>query len=108
MEKLNCWDIKKCGREQGGKKASRLGVCPAAISTALNGVNGGTNAGRSCWSIEGTSCCAKTDGTYSSKLEICAGCEVFLIITAEEGLNYIELFNENSMAHAHLLKPQKA
>jgi len=104
MDKLNCWDIKKCGREQGGKKASKLGVCPASTFISKNGVNGGTNAGRTCWSADRTICCAKTQGTYSSKLESCVGCEVFLVITAEEGLNYIELFNENSMAHAHLVK----
>ncbi len=104
MDKQNCWDIKKCGRELGGEKSTKLGVCPASTLTLQNGVNGGTNAGRSCWSAEGTICCKKTQGTYSSKLESCVGCEVFLLITSEEGLDYIELFNENSMAHAHLIK----
>ncbi|UCH81112.1 MAG: hypothetical protein JSW20_00495 [Nitrospiraceae bacterium] len=104
MDKLNCWDIKKCGRELGGKKAAKRGACPASTCTSKNGANGGINAGRSCWSAEGTICCSKIQGTYTSKLESCVGCEVFLHITAEEGLDYIELFNEYSMTHAHLIK----
>ncbi len=103
MEKLNCWEIKKCGREMRGENTSRHGVCPASTCTSKNGINGGTNAGRSCWSADGTICCRKTQGTYSSKLESCVGCEVFLLITHEEGLDYIELFNEYSMTHAHLI-----
>ncbi len=26
---MNCWEFRKCGREEGGAKASELGVCPA-------------------------------------------------------------------------------
>jgi len=29
MKKYNCWEFKKCGREPGGEKADRLGICPA-------------------------------------------------------------------------------
>ena len=28
--RLNCWEVKKCGREPGGKSVATLGVCPAA------------------------------------------------------------------------------
>ena len=35
--KLNCWQVKKCGREPGGAKVAEFGVCPAAAETALNG-----------------------------------------------------------------------
>ncbi|MGE5174112.1 MAG: two-CW domain-containing protein, partial [Betaproteobacteria bacterium] len=30
MEKLNCWEHKKCGRQPGGHKVAELGVCPSA------------------------------------------------------------------------------
>jgi hypothetical protein len=29
-KKLNCWEVKKCGREPGGVKVKELGVCPAS------------------------------------------------------------------------------
>lgn len=30
LAKLNCWEFKKCGREQGGILSAELGVCHAA------------------------------------------------------------------------------
>lgn len=47
-ELQNCWEYKKCGREEGGAKASELSVCSAATCTETNGVNEGKNAGRAC------------------------------------------------------------
>ncbi len=48
-KKINCWEFKKCGREQGGEHAHDLGVCPSAIEKKLDGVHNGMNAGRACW-----------------------------------------------------------
>jgi len=39
--KQNCWEFKKCGREQGGIKSAEFGVCPAALSTKVNNVHNG-------------------------------------------------------------------
>ena len=41
----NCWEIKKCGREKGGKNEEELGICPAH-----------PKYGHSCWIIAGTFC----------------------------------------------------
>ena len=30
MSLINCWEVKKCGREPGGAKVAELGVCPAS------------------------------------------------------------------------------
>ncbi|MCI5120779.1 MAG: hypothetical protein D3908_06235 [Candidatus Electrothrix sp. AUS4] len=46
---LNCWEVKKCGREPDGEKVPIYGVCPIATTTSLDGVNGGKNGGRCCW-----------------------------------------------------------
>jgi hypothetical protein len=46
MGRTNCWQFKNCGREPGGKKASELGICPAASETRLNTINSGKNGGR--------------------------------------------------------------
>lgn len=45
MKRKNCWEVMKCGREQCGKNEN-LGVCPAAMSSALDGMNNGYYGGR--------------------------------------------------------------
>lgn len=39
--KMNCWQVKECGREVGGAKADELGVCPGATESRMQGINGG-------------------------------------------------------------------
>ncbi|MBC8553207.1 MAG: hypothetical protein ISR96_00900 [Nitrospira sp.] len=85
MAKQNCWEIKKCGREQGGDKSEELGVCPAATLSACDGINSGNNAGRICWAIAGTFCGGRVQGDFAQKSVSCMSCEVFKEIKAEEG-----------------------
>jgi hypothetical protein len=87
MSKLNCWEFKKCGREQGGAKVSDLGVCAASIETSANGINNGKNGGRACWVISGTLCGGKVQGTFASKLSNCLECEFYKLVGQEEGSN---------------------
>ncbi|KKQ93865.1 MAG: hypothetical protein UT66_C0033G0010 [candidate division CPR2 bacterium GW2011_GWC1_39_9] len=81
----NCWEIKKCGREPGGKNVEGLGVCPASSDRRLSGFNKGVNGGRACWAIAGTMCNGEVQGTFASKIEDCENCEVYLKIKEEEG-----------------------
>ena len=83
--KLNCWQVKKCGREPGGLKVAEFGVCPAATETALNETNEGHNGGRACWVIAGTLCGSKVQGSYAAKLANCMQCEFFKQVAAEQG-----------------------
>ena len=46
MKKKNCWEIMKCGMEQGGKNVAKLGVCPASVSNEYNGINNGKYTGK--------------------------------------------------------------
>ena len=85
MSKQNCWEIKKCGREQGGAKTAELGVCPAASDTSCNGLNDGKNGGRICWALAGTFCGGKVQGDFAQKSVSCMSCEVFKKIKSEEG-----------------------
>jgi hypothetical protein len=48
MKKLNCREIKKCGREPGGAKVKGLGICPASTEERLDGIYRGKNGGRAC------------------------------------------------------------
>lgn len=82
--KRNCWEVKQCGREPGGRNAERLGVCPAATETRLDGVHGGKNAGRACWIVAGTMCGGKPQGTFAQKLDSCEQCGFFKQVVAEE------------------------
>ena len=43
MNKQNCWEVKKCGREPNGAKAVELGVCVAASEIKVNGIHSGKN-----------------------------------------------------------------
>ncbi len=91
MQKLNCWEIKKCGRGPGGNKISELGVCPAASDTSGNGINGGKNGGRICWALAGTFCGGKVQGNFAQKLVSCMSCEVFKLVKNEESYEFMLL-----------------
>jgi hypothetical protein len=91
MRKLNCWEIKKCGREIGGNKTDDLGVCPAAADEASNGLNEGKNGGRICWSLAGTFCGGKVQGDFAQKTVSCMTCDFFKKVKEEEGIEKFTL-----------------
>ena len=91
MKKLNCWQIKKCGREIGGDRTDDLGVCPAASDETSNTINGGKNAGRICWAVAGTFCGGRVQGDFAMKTASCMTCEIFKQIKDEEGIEKFTL-----------------
>ena len=99
MSKLNCWEFMKCGRETGGNNAKELGVCPAAIEKESNGIHGGVNAGRCCWTIEGTLCHGKVQGIFTEKFALCSECAFYRLVSREEVryLTAIEIKKINKM-----------
>lgn len=42
-KKINCWEFMKCGRELGGKRVEKYGVCPVATSPPADGLKAGVN-----------------------------------------------------------------
>lgn len=84
MKKLNCWEVMKCGREQGGKNVENLGICPAAVEIKAHGIHDGRNAGRCCWVVTGTFCEGKVQGTFALKFKNCANCPFYKMVTEEE------------------------
>lgn len=84
MEKKNCWEFKKCGREPNGVHAHDLGVCPATQEGRLDGIHGGNNAGRSCWVLAGTLCGGKVQGTFAQKFKNCEFCDFYQKVKQEE------------------------
>ena len=77
MDKLNCWEYKKCGREIGGINVKNLGVCPAATFTAAHNFCEGENGGRACMYITGTFCAGSVNGTFSEKVKTCVKCDFY-------------------------------
>lgn len=89
MLKQDCWDVKKCGREPGGKNVAELGLCPAASEGKMNGINDGKNGGRVCWVVTGTFCSGKVQGTYAQKAMSCLKCDFFKQVQNEEGPEFV-------------------
>ncbi|HEY9245951.1 MAG TPA: hypothetical protein VIO11_03800 [Candidatus Methanoperedens sp.] len=85
--KQNCWEYLKCGRELGGKKASRLGLCPVSINISTDGLNHGKNGGRICWAISGTYCRKKIEGTFAKKQLSCRSCIFYKKVMEEEDIS---------------------
>lgn len=86
--KKNCWEFTKCGREPGGINERETGTCPAATNTKLDGVHGGTLAGRACWVVAGTFCQGSIQGTFAQKLKDCTLCQFYQLVRKQEGANY--------------------
>lgn len=89
MDRMNCWEVKQCGREPRGKHVDQMGVCPAAQSSSFDGVNRGSCGGRFCWAIAGTFCKGKAQGSYSSKIVSCLQCEFLQQVEREEKERFI-------------------
>lgn len=91
MEKLNCWEVKKCEREPGAAKVIELGICPTTQNVTADGINGGYNAGRICWAVTGTFCGGKKQGTFANKRMNCMTCDFYLQTKNEEGTDFMLL-----------------
>ncbi len=87
--KLNCWEFKKCGREPGGAHTVDLGICPATVEERLDGVHGGSKAGRSCWVLAGTLCKGEVQGTFAQKYKNCGICDFYKSVKSEESHNFM-------------------
>jgi len=84
MEKLNCWEYKKCGRESGGVNAEELGICPVAVEKKADGMNGGINGGRICWGVARMPYFGKNKSACCNSLISCLECDFFKLVSTEE------------------------
>jgi hypothetical protein len=88
LPKQNCWEFLKCGREPGGEKIDRFGICPATTDISSDGLNRGKNGGRICWAISGTYCKKKMQGLYARTQLSCRSCIFFKKVKEEGGEHY--------------------
>ncbi|MBW2491598.1 MAG: hypothetical protein JRE65_10675 [Deltaproteobacteria bacterium] len=77
LNKQNCWEYMKCGREPEGDKVADLGICRAATDEFFNGMNGGKNGGRICFSIAETFSDDEIQFPCNEKLASCKNCGFF-------------------------------
>lgn len=87
MNKQNCWEFFRCGREPEGANVRGKGGCRAAADTEANGLNGGKNGGRICWAIVGTH--SECD-IHTQKYSLCMDCDFYKKVKAEE--NFLEYY----------------
>jgi len=88
-QRQNCWEFQKCGREPGGSKADELGLCPAAVASALDQTNHGKNAGRICWAVTGTLCKGTVQGTFARKFKNCLICPFYEKVQEQEARAFV-------------------
>ena len=90
QHKINCWEHFKCGREVGNP-ARRDSPCNVSLISIHNHINGGENAGRYCWTVEGSYCAmnyrneVSDRGTIDYKETHCDRCEFKKIVMEQEG-----------------------
>lgn len=89
QNKKNCWEVLKCGREEGGDKSDELGICPASQLSIYDGLNKGKNAGRFCWVVAGTFCDGSVSGSHAQKLIDCLDCEFLQQVSQEQERYFI-------------------
>ncbi|MCI4625801.1 MAG: hypothetical protein L3V56_07545 [Candidatus Magnetoovum sp. WYHC-5] len=82
---MNCWEFSDCGRQPGGKNATRRGICPASTLQEANGFLGGKNGGRACAFIIGSFCAATIKGTKKDMTKNCLECDFFLLLKGYYG-----------------------
>jgi hypothetical protein len=82
--KQNCWEFKNCGRTPGGTRAHEHGVCPVAVCSALDGVRGGKNAGRTCWVVARSLCGGEMLRKEGQKRITCWQCDFLQTVMKEE------------------------
>lgn len=85
MAKQNCWEFMKCGREEGGAKVAKKGVCSAATFTPADGFLGGRNGGRACCYVAGVFTSGVISGTQRMLAKSCFACEFYRLLKREHG-----------------------
>jgi hypothetical protein len=89
VAKQNCWEFLDCGREPGGAKVEELEVCPAAVDTRADGINGGKNGGRACWAIVGSFAGKIPSCPFPTAIKDCFGCKFYWLVSQEEGSDFV-------------------
>jgi len=87
---MNCWEFMKCGRGPDAPYLDGNHPCPVVLETSLDGVHGGSNAGRACWVVAGTMCGGDVQGTFAKKCPSCIECDFYKMVEQELGHRFLQ------------------
>jgi len=71
------------------------------MDTSSDGLNGGKNGGRICWTIAGTFCGGKVQGTFAEKQISCMACDFFKRVKEEEGVVGFQVLKTGQVYKPH-------
>lgn len=94
----NCWEVMKCGRENGGQMALEIGECLASSCVQANGLHQGMNAGRVCWAIAGSYCDNKATCMFAIRMNGCDNCSFYKMVRVEQSGDYKSVYLIRSIA----------
>jgi hypothetical protein len=78
--KNNCWEARHCNAQL---------TCPVCNEKRLDGIHGGSNAGRCCWVVSGTFCGGTSSGHFAKKYDTCEKCDFYQQVKQEEYPNFM-------------------
>ena len=90
--KLNCWQFMGCGKQKIEDRSScptNTCPCPASIEKSFDGIHGGKNAGRACWSVLRTQCYGSVQKTLEQKYQTCLSCDFYHFVIDEEDTHFL-------------------
>lgn len=85
MQKVNCWDFRKCGEKPDGASPGQTKPCGVATEEKCDQINHGKNGGRSCWLIRQKMAERKDKGSAMMR---CSQCDFYKMVEKEEGDNF--------------------
>jgi hypothetical protein len=85
MQKVNCWDFRKCGEKSDGTSAGQPKPCDVAAEEKCDQINHGRNGGRVCWFIRQKRAERKDKGFA---MMCCSQCDFYKMVEKEEGDNF--------------------
>ncbi|MBF0430725.1 MAG: hypothetical protein HQK83_05570 [Fibrobacteria bacterium] len=97
----DCWEIMDCHREKGGTNLPEPGECIASKK----------GLGHSCWTIAGTQCGGKIQGSVAQKENNCMQCKVYKKyhrVIGTDGKAVTECYPEEESAYLRLLRQRVA
>jgi len=101
-KKLNCWEFMKCCRGPLDDPDKDCSICPATISSSLDGLNEGETSGRACWLVAGTFCNEKVSGTYAEKIDSCRHCPFYKEVNKRSRQTRLSIENVDIFGFTHL------
>lgn len=81
--KINCWEFKKCKKEDQPDENSN-DYCCIPFDQSMDKLFEGKNGGRVCWGLIGTCCGSKRQKSITEKLDLCSKCDFYKFLKIDD------------------------